>query len=337
MNRVFWTCLPLALLAVLTILSAPVSSGGQWNAATLTPEELYARFGSEEAEISLRDALKLLLRLVNEDRERAGLEALAWDRVASYAAEEHAREMAEHHYLSHLNLNGEKPNLRYNRHGGTDQVTENVSYWESDIRLYLTPQVVEDIHRRWMESEAHRRNILSPHHTAVGIAIVLEWNRSSSVLTAAEEFVAAFGRFQPLPLRAGRDEKLELRGEFYDRSYRLAYVAVGYEPLPERQVPEYLNANLNGYSLPKPFAAIMQSSDRHRQRVEGLPTLYLLASDPNRGRFGGRLSVQDLIDGLREAGRARQFAPGLYYFMVWAQPPEGGLLLVSTQVVRVEQ
>jgi len=329
-------CLAFILLAVAIAFPAG-SRAFSWNQEELTPEEIYARFGGENDEIPLRDALRYLLYLVNEARDDYDLEPLEWDSTASYAAEEQAREMADFGYLSHLNLDGEKPNLRYNQHGGTNQVTENLSYWESDVRLYLTSQVVEDIHRRWMESPSHCRNILTPTHTAAGMAIVIVWDGDRTVLTAAQEFVDAYGEFDRLPERADSDDDLYLRGDFTDRHTGLAYVTIGYEDFPERQRPDDLNANLNGYSLPAPFVAILPTDDRHARRVKGLPTVYLLTNEPSRNRFKGRFSLEDVFRQLEQASRAARFQPGLYYFMVWADREGEPPFLVSTQVVRVEE
>ena len=328
-------CLALVPLAVAIAFPAGPRAF-TWNKEKLTPEEIYARFGDEDDEISLRDALRQLLYLVNAARDGYGLEPLEWDSTASSAAEEQAREMADNRYLSHLNLDGEKPNLRYNRHGGTHQVTENLSYWESDVLLYLTPQVVEDVHRRWMESPSHCRNILTPTHTGVGMAIVIVWDGDRTVLTAAQEFVDAYGEFDRLPERAGYDDDLYLGGDFTDRHTGLAYVTIGYEEFPERQRAEDLNANLNGYSLPGPFVALLPEGDRHVRRVTGLPTLYLLTDDPSRRRFKARFSVEDVFIGLEQASRAARFKPGQYYFMVWAQREGEAPFLVSTQVVLVK-
>jgi len=156
------------------------------------------------------------------------------------------------------------------------------------------------------------------------------------VLTASQEFVDAYGEFDRLPERADSDDDLFFSGDFTERHTGLAYVTIGYEDLPERQRAENLNANLNGYSLPGPFVAILPTNDRHVRRVTGLPTLYLLTDDPSRRRFKARFSLKDVFYELEQASRAVRFKPGLYYFMVWAQREGETPFLVSTQVVRVE-
>jgi len=329
----------LLLVAAMVAFTAalPAQAGStKWRREELSDEEIRARYGGQEDEITLSEALRYLLYLVNRDRRAAGLRAVDTDRTAARAAEEHATEMAQQRYLSHLNLAGEKPTQRYNRYGGVNFVSENVSFWETRTRVYLTAKVVESVHERWMESEPHRQTIMNPYFTHVGMAIVVQWDGDSTVVTAAQEFVAAYGDFGRLPAEAYAGEKLMLTGEFSDRSMHLVQVAVGWEPFPERQRPEELNANLNGYSLPQPFVALMPKADEYKRKMLGVPNLYLITDQPQWGRFRARMSVDDIYYGLKQAGRTAEFKPGLYYFTVWASPEGGKPFIVSAQVVAVD-
>jgi hypothetical protein len=326
------------LCAITLALPAAYSahSAQTWNDEKLTVDELYERYGGASDQISMPDAIRFLLKLVNEERKQRGLSQLRLDEAASHAAEDHTAEMARFHYIAHLDLAGEKPNQRYNRHGGTNQVSENVSYRESTARLYLTRKIVQDIHDRWMESPPHRRNIVAPEHNAVGLAITLSWDGKSSVLSAAEEFVDDYGDFSALPGKADSQDMLELTGTFHDRQTKLVYIMIGREPLPEKHSPKELNANLNGYSLPKPFVSLMPRNEAYLHSAEGTPTFYPITYQSSRGMFELRFSIAGLFAQLRENGNALTLKPGLYYVMAWVQRPEGKPFIASTQIIRVD-
>lgn len=304
-----------------------------WNQENMAAEELYARFGGEQDEISPAQAVKLLHKLVNEERKKNGLQSLSWDYTAASAALEHTEEMAKYRYLSHMNLLGEKPNERYNRLGGTNQVSENVSYRESSLRLYLTPQLVEDIHERWMGSAPHRRNILTRTHNAVGLAITLRWDGTRSVLTAAEEFVGDYGAVSKLPLSAHFSDELRISCELADEEVKFQYIAVGWEGQPDRQTPSKLNSNLNGYSLPKPFVVMMSGSDENARYLKGYPNLYTVTYQPSRGQVSARFSIEDVYHRLKEKTGSGKPKPGLYYITVWVSTPESAPFIASTQVI----
>ena len=104
-----------------------------------------------------------LLDLVNHEREKAGLQKLAWNDRLAQAALAHSRLLAENRDLSHQ-FPGEPPlqervgstGLRFN------SVAENVA----------EAPAVDVAHSALMQSPGHRANILHPDYNAVGISIV---------------------------------------------------------------------------------------------------------------------------------------------------------------------
>jgi uncharacterized protein YkwD len=327
----------IAFLIGVAYISGPLPAhpAQSWNQENMAAEELYERFGSAQDQISPAQALKILHRLINEERKKNGLQSLSWDYTAANAAHEHADEMAKFRYLSHMNLLGEKPNERYNRLGGTNQVSENVSYRESSLRLYLTPQIVEDIHQRWMGSAPHRRNILTRTHNAVGLAITLRWDGTRSVLTAAEEFVGDYGVVSKLPLNAGQGDELRINCELANRDVKFQYIAVGWEAQPDHQTPSKLNSSLNGYSLPKPFVVLMSTSDENVRYLKGCPNLYSVTYQPTRGQVVAHFSIEDVYRKLKEKTGSGKPKPGLYYITLWVSTADAAPFIASTQVVSV--
>jgi len=104
-----------------------------------------------------------LFTLVNQERAKAGVPPLAWNKQLAQAAAPHSRKLAQNRQLSHQ-FPGE-PELQA-RVGATylhfDRVGENVSF---------APDV-ETAHKGLMNSPLHRANILSAQFDSIGISIV---------------------------------------------------------------------------------------------------------------------------------------------------------------------
>jgi uncharacterized protein YkwD len=134
---------------------------------TAMPAEAEAGF-DENAE-------RELAGLINQERIRRGLPALATDERLVQAARAHTQEMAARNNLSHQ-FSGE-PDLRHRIAQSKlriKRVAENVGYGSN----------IELTHRGFMESPKHRENILYPDYNAVGVGAL----RSGDVLYVTEDF-----------------------------------------------------------------------------------------------------------------------------------------------------
>ncbi len=108
-------------------------------------------------------------RLTNEARKAAGLSELAWDDAAYRAARGHARDMLERGYFDHVTPEGLGPAERMWAAGVLEVVVgENLAYYAGVPREEAAARVVED----WLASPPHRKNLLFPDFTHVGIAFV---------------------------------------------------------------------------------------------------------------------------------------------------------------------
>ena len=113
--------------------------------------------------------------LLNHERSAQGLPELQWDEALFKAARLHALRMSNLDRLEHQ-LPSE-PNL-------ADRLTEagaQFSVIAENIAIGPNPQT---IHNGWMDSPGHRKNILDPRLTSVGIAAV----RGTGGLFAVEDF-----------------------------------------------------------------------------------------------------------------------------------------------------
>jgi uncharacterized protein YkwD len=132
--------------------------------ATVRPqsdERVPLKFTAADARVD-EDAEARLLRLLNEERERAGLRPLKVDPALVKAARDHSRDMLAKGYFAHASEDGKTPADRVRAAG--------VRYAIVGENLALAP-TVELAHHGLMESPGHRANILSPHYGRVGIGV----------------------------------------------------------------------------------------------------------------------------------------------------------------------
>src|SRR5215831_3888583 len=157
-----------------------------------------------------------LLKLVNQERKSAGLDALQWDDQLAEAAELHTRELAGHRALSHRFPGEAELTQRVSATGARfNAVAENVAVAD-------TP---EDAHLGLMNSPGHRANIMNPRYNAVGIGVVIVKNHMYvtqdfahvvPVYTEQEfrqQLVAAFNRLRQAhrlpPIDSSFDRRLD--------------------------------------------------------------------------------------------------------------------------------
>lgn len=110
----------------------------------------------------LNDA-RVIAQLANQDRQENGLPPLQWDDSLAAAAQTHGQLMVRERALSHQ-FSGEPELAARAASAGAhfQAVAENIA---------LGPNP-ESIERGWMHSPGHRANILDPHMTAIGVAVI---------------------------------------------------------------------------------------------------------------------------------------------------------------------
>ena len=115
------------------------------------------------AQLQRNDSERQLFEALNRERAAQGLSTLQWDDVLFKAARSHALRMADLNMLQHQLPN--EPNLE----GRLAEAGAHFSVIAENIAFGANPQT---IHRGWMNSPGHRKNILDPRLTSVGIAAV---------------------------------------------------------------------------------------------------------------------------------------------------------------------
>jgi uncharacterized protein YkwD len=150
-----------------------------------------------------------LFDFLNQERTDNGLPELRWDDALFKAARQHALLMMNLNMMEHQ-LPGE-PGLE-------ERLTAagaRFSFIAENIAVGGSPGTIHD---GWMNSPGHRKNILEPRVTAVGIAAV----RGNNGLFAVEDFSRAY-----VKLTLEQQEKLvgallAAKGFFVDRSADMA-------------------------------------------------------------------------------------------------------------------
>lgn len=179
-----------------------------------------------------------VVTLINEDRRKAGLSPVTWDETAANAARKHVEEEANTGYISHWGIDGEKPQRRYTLVGGLNAVDENesVTLWlQGGFRGVSKDQLTSIVteHQTAMVSEqppndGHRKNILDPHHTGVGIAIAV----GKFGVAMAQEFTNHYAVMTPPPLNSTPGATITLTGRIL-QGYQITGIYAVWEQLPQ--------------------------------------------------------------------------------------------------------
>jgi uncharacterized protein YkwD len=109
-----------------------------------------------------------MLARVNAERAAAGAPPLLPDPRLDEAAQRHAEDMLARSYYSHLSPDGTSPASRTRQSGYTGRIVgENIA---------RGPFAVEEVMNNWMGSTEHRRNLLLPAFTHLGVGLVVGHN-----------------------------------------------------------------------------------------------------------------------------------------------------------------
>ena len=114
----------------------------------------------------------------NRERAAQSLAPLHWDEKLAKAARLHARRMAFYNVVEHQ-LSGEA-----DLEGRLTEAGARFGVIAENIAVGANPQAIHD---GWMGSSGHRKNILNPSVTSIGIGAV----RNSAGLFAVEDFTLA--------------------------------------------------------------------------------------------------------------------------------------------------
>lgn len=270
----------------------------------------------DETRFALRSEF---LQMINRDRAVAGLPPVELDPQASAIADTYCRQQIRYGTTGHFTVDGLAPYMRYSFAGGNDGVSENAAAWSatykfSDRSLYDMIRRSEDaMMKEVAPHDGHRRTILDPFATHVGIG--LAWEHGEFRLT--EEFIRRYVDWKrPLPRAASLNEQITASGKPL-KTYKIEAISVHHEPLPQSLSIQAANL-IDSYSLP----------DKRRDYLPRLRGTYF-QRHPDGALYEVREEYADGRRGDFSVSRDGTFSfevpfadgPGIYTVVVWVRRP----------------
>ena len=113
-----------------------------------------------------------IFSLINRERARSGLDALAWNPDLAGLARDYSQTMAREGFFDHIDGQGNSvvERARHARIRGWQKIGENLFECEP------TNELASLAIKGWMHSPTHRENILDPEWRATGIGIAYASN-----------------------------------------------------------------------------------------------------------------------------------------------------------------
>jgi uncharacterized protein YkwD len=308
----------LALAVLFVALTAPVAHGDL------------------EETLATAETLRMhILKLINRDRQLYHLRPVVLDAQASTIGDAYCREQIRNRTTGHYTTDGLAPYMRYSFAGGNDAISENAAAWSANYAfneraLYEMARRSEDaMMGEQPPNDGHRKAILDPHATHVGIGVF--WERGEFRLV--QEFVRRYVEWtRPLPRAATLGDTVVVSGKPLGDA-AIEAITVHHEPFPSAMTAAAASA-IQRYALPQ-------------KRKEYLPRL---KSEYKRNNDGTLAYVRrEYTDGRRGdfyLGDAGDFSftvpfsegPGIYTVVVWVRRPGFTTSLTASNVsIRVEE
>lgn len=263
---------------------------------------------AEDLENTFKEIRANLLEMINEERAVAKVPPLLVDELATRVATQHAVEMAVDEYVSHWGRDGRKPYHRYSFAGGTEATAENVSAADNTGSMKV-PDLKQDaayLHVRLYQekppNDGHRRAILAPQHTHVGIGLAVDRLRFRMV----ELFVARYLQVEPIPRKAKPGDQITFTAKMPKQGYYLNQVEVFYEPLPKAPELSWLRQP-RSYALPNESRVLRPKAPPPLMYADRQPGVIDVSLD---GRFSTKV-------------RLFKSEPGIYTIVTWIRRESG--------------
>jgi uncharacterized protein YkwD len=193
-----------------------------------------------------------VLQLINRDRALYNLPPVELDVDASTSGDAYCRTQIRNGTTGHYTTDGLAPYTRYSAAGGNDAVSENAAAWSAtynfnDRALYEMARRSQDaMMAETPPNDGHKRTMLDPHATHVGIG--LAWEKGEFRLV--QEFVRRYVDWtRPLPRDARAGQSVMLSGRAMP-GVRVEGITVHHEPLPQAMSAVTASA-MASYSLPE--------------------------------------------------------------------------------------
>ncbi len=250
------------------------------------------------------EAKARLLARLNAQRRAAGAPPIAYDLLAARVGDAFCLDTARTRSSGHWDTAGRPPYLRWGLAGGVDYHSENVGTLTrtgANVEEAEVPALLLDAHAQMMAEvppdDGHRRTILDPHWTHVGIGAAAVGGEFRMV----EEFsrhVAEWVEVPAEPLPAGGRAPFAVK---LPAGWALASIEVGFEA-PARPMYRAEVGRRGAYAYPGASQSLRARAPANTQYRDG-----------SRGEIG-------LVRGVARADIPLLSGPGNYYVFVYAAP-----------------
>jgi uncharacterized YkwD family protein len=134
--------------------------------ASQTNNEKQAKPAAEQStqQSSVSEFEKKVFELVNQERQKQGLKPLQLDTKLSDVAREKSKDMMNKNYFSHTSPTYGSPFDMMKQFG--------IEYRTAGENIAKGQQTPEEVMNGWMNSDGHRKNILNPNFTHIGVGYV---------------------------------------------------------------------------------------------------------------------------------------------------------------------
>jgi uncharacterized protein YkwD len=214
--------------------------------------------------LTIPEARRYMLTLINRDRATANLPPVELDEGApTLAGQAHAEDMVRLGYLGHWGSDGSVPEQRHTEAGGVDMVLENALCFtdehkrEADDKALVSRAEIERAEGMFFNevppNDGHRKNILKPAHTRVGIGVAQskETAKELAVPCFSQEFVDGYGTYAPVPKTAKVGTTIHVEAKM-NPGVRPTGVGLARIPTPKPLTASELNKRRT-YPVPKPY------------------------------------------------------------------------------------
>lgn len=138
---------------------------GQQAAPTTPPAQQQP---TTQAPVGISQMAQQVINLTNVERKKAGLPALTADPSLSRVAQTKTNDMEAKHYFSHTSPTYGSP---------FDMMRDfGVSYKSAGENIAMGQTTAQQVVTAWMNSEGHRKNILSASYTNIGVGFTSKGN-----------------------------------------------------------------------------------------------------------------------------------------------------------------
>jgi uncharacterized protein YkwD len=293
----------LAIAALLALAATPLASGED---------------PAEETRMTLRESM---LRLINRDRKQFGLKPVELDLHVSTLADNYCRTQIRNGTTGHFTTDGNAPYMRYSFAGGNDAVSENAAAWSANYNfdarsLYeMLRSSEESMMLEVPPHDGHRKTILDPYATHVGIGVAFEGGE----FRLTQEFLRRYVDWlRPLPRESSTNAPVLCTGRPRG-GYTIEGVTVHHEPMPQMMTATVAN-RIDAYRLPETRREYLPRLPKGHEYTDGRSGDFPLSPD------GSFAFVVPFPDG-----------PGIYTVVVWVRKPgDAEAISASTVSIRVD-